>query len=123
VGTIQANTKGKNQMKTNTITLLDAVAVAGPGAAIDLASLIGVVKGIPSFDVTITGTGTVQIQTSKDGTTWESQSEKTVTESGISIPLPARHSMVRGEVTAYTSGTITVTSTVNTIRGGDPNLR
>ena len=88
-----------------------------------LASLIGAVNGISSFDVTITGTATVQIQTSKDGATWASQSEKTETEGGISIPLPDRHSMVRAEVTAYTAGAITVTGTVNTFRGGDPNFQ
>lgn len=109
-------------MKTNTITLLNNVSAAGAGATVDLASLLGTVKGIPQVDITITGTATVQIQTSKDGTTWESQSEQTATASGISIPLPARHSMIRAEVTSYTSGSVTVTGTVITFRGGDPNL-
>lgn len=110
-------------MRTNTITLLDNVSAVGAGTTVDLASLLGAIKGIPSFDVTITGVATVQIQTSKDGTTWASQSEKTATESGISIPLPARHSMIRAEVTGYTSGNVTVNGTVNTFRGGDPNFK
>jgi hypothetical protein len=83
------------------IKLLDAAAATGAGTA------VGVVGDHLGFYISITNTATVKIETSPDGSTWMDTSITAKTASGY-FALDEAHRYVRANVTAFTSGTVTV---------------
>ncbi len=94
-------------MSTQLTTLLDAVAATGPGASLDLSVDPRYQGGAHSFAVTGTFVGTVAIEGSVDGgTTWYTLG--TFTDGGGLLERSGVYSHLRGNVTAWTSGTITL---------------
>jgi len=80
-------------------TLLSAVAATGAGTT------YSVENPRRTFQVTGTFVGTVAVQVSNDGTNWDTLISTTATGAWASDqPWP----YVRGNVTAFTSGTITL---------------
>ena len=87
--------------KLQTVRILNAAAATGPGAAHEVS---GERLGLY---LQITGTATAKIETSPDGTTWLDTSITGKTASGY-FALDEIHRYVRANVTAFTSGTVTV---------------
>ena len=83
------------------VTLLNAVAATGASTDVDP------VSGEYSFQVTGTFVGTVAFEATIDGTNWEELG--TATAEGLTHYTGKLVSSVRANVTAYTSGSITVT--------------
>lgn len=79
--------------------LIDAAEETGAGAAITLPA-----DATVRVHAIISGTATVKLQGSIDGTTWFDLYTATATEAFTSESWP----YMRGNVTAYTSGTVTV---------------
>src|SRR5688572_12366563 len=87
--------------KLQTIRIMDAQAATGAGTAHQVAGdRIG-------FYITIGNMATVKIETSPDGSTWYDTSIVGKTASGY-FHLDELHRYVRANVTAHTSGTVTV---------------
>ena len=93
-------------MSTQLTTLLDAVTATGPGASLDLSVDPRYQGGAHSFVVSGTFTGTVVIEGSVDGTTWYSLG--TFTDGGGLLERDGVYALLRGNVTALTSGSITL---------------
>jgi hypothetical protein len=87
--------------KLQTIRLLNAAAATGPGPAHEVT---GERLG---FYIAVTLTATVKIETSPDGVAWFDTSIVSKTANGY-FPLNELHRYVRANVTAFTSGTVTV---------------
>lgn len=91
-------------------TLLNAVAATGAGSTQDTRRERGADldpdRQVESLAVQVIGTfvGTVAIEVSLDGTTWFAITSKTAVDAFQVAYFP----YVRGNVTAYTSGSITV---------------
>jgi hypothetical protein len=81
------------------VTLLDAVSATGAGAT---ATVFPLHK---AFQVIISATATCELQASLDGTNWITLRSSTASE-GYTVEAPWRR--LRGNVTAYTSGTVTL---------------
>lgn len=89
------------QDRTITVTtLLKAVAVAGPGASVEMES----VK--KTFHVTITATASVAIEVSNDGVGFIALAPAVTATNILTSQDPWKY--VRANVVSYTSGTITV---------------
>lgn len=87
--------------KLQRINLLNAAAAVGAGAAHEVnSSRLGIY-------IRISATATVEIQTSADGTNWLATSITAKTASGY-FALDELHRFVRANVTAWTSGTVSV---------------
>lgn len=83
----------------NVVTLLDGVSATGASESVIMT------PGMKNFQIVISNTATVAIQASNDGTNWETLT--TATSSGMyDYSGSARN--YRANVTAYTSGTVTV---------------
>ena len=82
-------------------TLLSAVVATGAGDSTPVG------YNVRSYQFVLAGTATVQLQGSHDGTNWFSigaaQTASALVEATHAIPL------VRGNVTSWTSGAVTVT--------------
>src|SRR3954447_22279365 len=88
--------------KLQTVKILNAVAATGAGTIVH--EVVGNRLGIY---ITITNTATVKVETSPDGTTWFDTSVASKTASGYFMLLEL-HRYVRANVTAFTSGTVSV---------------
>lgn len=85
-------------------TLINAAAATGAGTGYQFADEIRVRSPNAIVQAIITGTGTVALEGSLNGSTWFPVT--TFSASGAQvIDLPPR---VRGNVTAFTSGTVTL---------------
>lgn len=84
---------------SETTTLLNAAAATGAGAASTFKALN------ITYQAVVTGTATVEVQGSNDGTNWVQIAN--FTASGASTKADA-FKYVRANVTAYTSGAVTV---------------
>jgi len=91
------------RVKTNTVVLLAAAAATGAGTTFVAGS------GNKSFQVTGTFVGTVVVQVSNDNSNWETLISTTSTGMWTDI-YP--YGFIRANVTAFTSGTITVTMAI-----------
>lgn len=89
-----------------TVTLLNAVAATGAGPA----QRCGV--GKRTLQCTISGTATCAIQVSNDNSTWVTLQSPTST---TAYEMDAPWEYIRGNVTAYTSGTVTLIMGVENI--------
>lgn len=88
-------------------TLLNAVAVTGAGGQFDLSALPRYQGGAHSFEVSGTFVGSVVIQGSiDDGVTWHNL--KTFIDAGGLYSDTGVFTHIRGNVTVYTSGSITL---------------
>lgn len=87
-------------------TAMAAQAATGAGSVVDISGLISV-PGMPGpvCQVIITGTATVQLQQSLDQTNWVTEATTTVSDSFV---LPCAGVYYRPNVSAFTSGTVTV---------------
>ncbi len=95
-------------MSTRLTTLLDAAAATGPGTALDLSAEPRYQGGAHSFEVSGTFVGSVAIEASVDGgTVWHPLG--TFTDGGGLLNAGGAYTQLRGNVTAYTSGAITLT--------------
>lgn len=83
----------------NTETLLDAVAATGASSTRPMGRLHKV------FSIVISGTATVAIQGSAEGTTWHTLASSTTTAAYANAEA---WPLIRASVTAYTSGTVSV---------------
>lgn len=98
-----------------TQTLLNAVSAAGAGAAVEPDNKRGrspessVNTSKRTFQISGTFVGTVKVQVSNDNTNWEDLITSTTTGGWESN---AAWQYVRGNVTAYTSGSITLVMAV-----------
>lgn len=101
----------------NTVTMQDAAAATGEGALLRVTSVDGTCT-FGTMQVTGTFVGTVTFQATVDGTNWVSllmtnlttgSTSATATAPGIFRATVAGLKAVRANVTAYTSGDITVT--------------
>lgn len=86
-------------------TLLNAVTTTGAGTALDLSAIERYQGGEITVEISGTFVGTVAIEVSLDGTTWYTY--VTATAPGLKTMIGTFHS-IRGNVTAYTSGSITM---------------
>ena len=87
--------------KIQRINLLSAAGAVGAGAAHQVnGDRLGIY-------IRITGTATVKMETSADGVSWVDSSITGKTASGY-FALDELHRFVRANVTAWTSGTVTV---------------
>ena len=88
----------------NVVTLLNAAAATGAGSTVEPA--LDPDEQYQNLPVQVTGTfvGTVAVEVSLDGVTWYAFTSKTAVEA-FTIPF---FPFVRGNVTAFTSGAITV---------------
>lgn len=89
------------QDRTIAVTkLLDAVTVAGPGASVEMKS----VK--KTFHIIITATASVTVEVSNDNVSFVAIQPAVTATNILSSDDPWKY--VRANVTAYTSGTVTV---------------
>lgn len=94
-------------MSTQLTTLLNAVSSVGAGTSLDFSTDERYQGGSHSFEVSDTFVGSVQIQGSIDGgVTWHVLT--TFTDGGGLFNVGGAYTDVRGNVTAYTSGSITL---------------
>lgn len=94
-------------MSSNIQTLLNAVVATGIGSAFNLSALPRYLGGAHSFEVSGTFVGSVDIEGSIDGGfTWHALS--TFTDVGGLYSNTGIYTHVRGNVTAWTSGSITL---------------
>lgn len=94
-------------MSSDIQTLLNAVAATGTGTAFDLSVLPGYHGGAHTFVVSGTFVGVVNIEGSiDDGVSWIVLA--TFTDGGGSYNDGGVYTHIRGNVTAYTSGNITL---------------
>lgn len=91
--------------KGKTGLLLDGVSAVGAGESLQFDSRHA------TFDVAISGTATAELEVSWDGNTWRDLpgSSKTAT---AQFSITEWYPYIRGNVTAYTSGTVTITAAV-----------
>lgn len=95
-------------MSSGITTLLNAVTATGAGAQFDLSALSRY-QGGQSFEVSGTFVGSVDIEGSIDtGVTWHSL--QTFTDAGGLYSDSGIYTHIRGNVTAWTSGSITLKS-------------
>ena len=85
-------------MITKQVTLLDGATATGAGSAVGVLKLLH-----KTIQVYGTFTATVEVEGSADGTNWFSLGS--LTEAG-KIAINDAWAFIRGNVTAYTSGTI-----------------
>ena len=92
---------GKDSAKT--ITLLDGVVIQGAGTAVD-------VPMYEKFQAQVSGitTATVKVEGSVDGTNFFDISGGGKTADALYTLIQGMYAKIRGNVTAYTSGTITL---------------
>ena len=93
----------KGTMETEAQTLLSAVAVQGAGAAKD-------VSGLKHLNAQISGliTATVKVEGSLDGTNFSDVSGNKTADGNFVLTVPGALKQVKGNVSAYTSGAITL---------------
>ncbi len=87
-------------------TAMAAQAATGAGSVVDVSGLISV-PGMPGpvMQIIITNTATVTIQQSLDRTNWTTMATTSTSDSFV-LPCPGVY--YRPNVTAWTSGTVTV---------------
>lgn len=101
-----AISEGSKVKLSNTATLLSAVAATGAGDTLQIAH-------VDELTVQASGTfvGTIQLEGSVDGSSW-GQIGSDITATGVLLSSQNIYKFIRGNVTAYTSGTITLKAIV-----------